>query len=315
MVDDFQPFRRFIRSAVEEESQFEVVGEAEDGLEAIHKAEELQPDLILLDIGLPKLDGIPAARQIRRAAPKSKIIFFSQNHLPEIVEEALSTGASGYIVKSEGDELFTALETVVQGNQFLSRSLRGPLYTGVKHSLSRTAIHEVQFYSNESVFLNTFANFITPIIKSGDVVIVTASERHRNELASVLQSRGVDVTSAAAEGYYVAIDPAEPLSGFMVNDVPNRDRFFKVASDVVERAANSAKSKHSRISACGEVAPTLWAQGKADAAIRIEQLWDEIVRRYDLDTLCAYPLAHFHGKKGEMMFKKICAEHTTVRSC
>jgi len=125
----------------------------------------------------------------------------------------------------------------------------------------------------------------------------------------------VDIPSAVAKGDYVAIDAAEPLSGFIVNDVPDRDRFFKVVGDVVERVANGAKSKRCRISACGEIAPTLWAQGKEDAAVRVEQLWDEIVRRYDLDTLCAYPLAHFHGKKGEMIFKKICAAHTAVRSC
>jgi two-component system, NarL family, nitrate/nitrite response regulator NarL len=98
-----------------------IVGVASDGLEAIQKAGELQPDLILLDIGLPKVTGIEAARRIRNVA-KSKILFLSQESDLDVAQAALSEGGHGYVVKSDADdELFAAVETVMRGKKFVSR--------------------------------------------------------------------------------------------------------------------------------------------------------------------------------------------------
>src|SRR4030095_8425698 len=95
-----------------------------DGAEAVQQAQELQPDLILLDIGLPTLNGIEAARRIRKVSPTSKILFVTENRSTDIVEEALSTGASGYVVKSNaGSELLPAIEAVLRGKQFVSARL------------------------------------------------------------------------------------------------------------------------------------------------------------------------------------------------
>jgi len=313
VVDDFEPFRRLIRSALEGKPEFPVIDEATDGLEAIQKAEELQPDLILLDISLPKLDGIAAAREIYKVAPTSKILFFTQIPLPEIVEAALSTGASGYIIKSEIDELFEAMETVIQGQTFLSRSLRGRSYASARHFQGHRATHEVHFYSNETVFLDSLTNFITPILTSGNVVLVIATEPHRNGLNARCRVRGLDLNAALSKGQYVPIDVAEALSSFMVDDLPDRGRFLEVVGELVSRTTNSAKKQGSRISACGEIAPTLLGLGNAEAAVQVEQLWDEIVRGYELNTLCVYPQEAFEGNEGGNLLKKISAEHTAAR--
>jgi DNA-binding NarL/FixJ family response regulator len=92
VVEDYKPLRQFVCSALEQRAEFQVVGQASDGLEAIQKAAELQPDLILLDIGLPKLNGITAATRIGQLAKKSKILFWSQDNDAEIVKVALRTG-------------------------------------------------------------------------------------------------------------------------------------------------------------------------------------------------------------------------------
>jgi DNA-binding NarL/FixJ family response regulator len=93
----------------------QIVCEVSDGLEAVHKAEELQPDLILLDVGLPSLNGIEAARRIRKVARKSKILFLSQESSADVVQEALGTGAAGHVVKAHaGSELLTAVEALRQ---------------------------------------------------------------------------------------------------------------------------------------------------------------------------------------------------------
>jgi DNA-binding NarL/FixJ family response regulator len=92
VIDDFEPFRRFVCSIVATRPYLNVIGEISDGLEAVQKAKELKPDLILLDIGLPALNGIAAARQIRKFSPESKIIFVSQESSADVVQEALSSG-------------------------------------------------------------------------------------------------------------------------------------------------------------------------------------------------------------------------------
>jgi WD40 repeat protein/CheY-like chemotaxis protein len=128
-VDDFEPFRRFVCLKLSQTGEFEIIGEASDGLEAIRKAEELQPELIVLDIELPKLDGIQSARQIRRLSPRSKIVFLSSESDPEIVLQALDAGALGYVQKLfANDDLVPALLAVLEGKQFVSRNLEVPAF-------------------------------------------------------------------------------------------------------------------------------------------------------------------------------------------
>ena len=121
IVEDFVPFRRFLCSTLGTKPQLQVVSEASDGLEAVQKAEELKPDLILLDIGLPSLNGIAAARQIRKLSPESKIIFVSQESSADIIQEALNLGAWAYVLKTRAQsDLPAAVDAVLFGKQFVS---------------------------------------------------------------------------------------------------------------------------------------------------------------------------------------------------
>ena len=124
VVDDFEPWRRFISSTLESKPEYAIVCEAADGLEAVQKAEDLKPDLILLDLGLPGLGGIEVAKRISERAPDSKILFVSENRSWDVVQEALATGAGGYFVKSDGaKELLRAMRAVLLGKQFVSNTL------------------------------------------------------------------------------------------------------------------------------------------------------------------------------------------------
>ena len=126
VVDDYEPWRRFERLTLLATDDFQIVGEASDGNVAIEKAEELQPELILLDISLPTLNGIEAARRIRQVSPNSKILFVSENRSVDVAEEALKTGAAGYVVKSDGaNDLLPAIKATLEGKRFISASLAG----------------------------------------------------------------------------------------------------------------------------------------------------------------------------------------------
>jgi DNA-binding NarL/FixJ family response regulator len=126
VVDDYEPFRRFVCSTLGKRPELQIVGEVSDGLEAVQKAQELKPDLILLDIGLPTLNGIEAGRQMSKLAPKSKIIYLTQENDSDVLRAALSNGAKGYVLKADAaSELEQALEAVLRGGHFLSSGTKG----------------------------------------------------------------------------------------------------------------------------------------------------------------------------------------------
>jgi DNA-binding NarL/FixJ family response regulator len=121
VVDDFEPFRKFIRTTLKARPDIQVIAEVSDGLEAVRKSEELQPDLIVLDIGLPTLNGVEAARRILKVSPHSRILVVSQESSLDVIEEAFNSGAMGYVVKTRvATDLLTAVEVVSQGRRFVS---------------------------------------------------------------------------------------------------------------------------------------------------------------------------------------------------
>jgi len=126
LVEDFEPFRRFVCSTLAQTPDLRVIAEVSDGVEAVQKAAELKPDLILLDIGLPSMNGIEVSRQMSKLAPESKIIFLTQENDSDVVQAALSNGANGYVLKSDAEsELVQAIEAVLRGGYFLSSGMKG----------------------------------------------------------------------------------------------------------------------------------------------------------------------------------------------
>jgi DNA-binding NarL/FixJ family response regulator len=121
VVDDFESWRRFASSTLRKNPGLQVVGEASNELEAFQKAVELEPDLILMGIGVPSVNGIEAARRIREMVPEAKIIILSEEPSFEVVQKAMSLGASAFVIKTMvANELVTAVETVLAGTKFVS---------------------------------------------------------------------------------------------------------------------------------------------------------------------------------------------------
>jgi DNA-binding NarL/FixJ family response regulator len=124
LVDDYVPFLDFVSSLVHRQPGLRIIGKVQDGTEAIREAGSLKPDLILLDIGLPGLNGIEAAYRIRKIVPRAKIVFLTNDCSPEVVEEALKLGASGYVLKVyAAQDLPSAINAALNGDRFLSRGL------------------------------------------------------------------------------------------------------------------------------------------------------------------------------------------------
>jgi CheY-like chemotaxis protein len=303
----------------------QIVAEVEDGLQAVQKAGELQPGLILLDLGLPKLNGIEAARKIGDLSPQSKIIVVTQEATPEMAQATLNLGALGYVVKTDaGRELLPAIDAVLRGERYLSRtvssataSMRTSELTSHRRSSQQQALfsspHQVLFYRDDRSLVTTAAGFLVPAIKAGDSALVLLTRSNREALLYRMRADGLDPDALSEEGRYISLDAAQFLSTFMANGFPDRNRFMTVAANIVSKATKKPfGANHNCIATCGECAPLLWSQGNARAAIRLEQLWSELGRKTKMHTLCAYPIGSFQGEPGEEIFERICGEHTSV---
>jgi DNA-binding NarL/FixJ family response regulator len=333
VVDDFLPWHRFVASILQEQPRFRIVGEASDGLEAVQKARELQPDLILLDVGLPTLNGIEAARHIREVTPKSKILFLSENRSWDIVEEALRTGAGGYVVKSDAKrDLLSAAQAVLEGKSFVCAGMVSNDLTNPKgeptcdHPSARVVLpflpqnmrmarrHEIGCYSQDRHLLDDLTKFVRAALKVGNAAIVVATESHRNGLLSRLQAHGIDIDAAVQQGRYITWDADGALSAFMLNQRPDPVRFLKLLGHLIATAAEAAKEGQSQVALFGECAQLLWMRGKAEAAIQIERLGNQLAKTYDVDILCGYSLDRVQGGVDEQILQRICAEHSVVHS-
>jgi DNA-binding NarL/FixJ family response regulator len=334
VVEDYEPWRLFYCSTLQKQTGFQVIGEVSDGQLAIQRAEELHPDLILLDIGLPTLNGIDTARGIRKVSPKSVILFVSENCSADIVEEALSTGAGGYVVKSDAaNELMTAVNAVLEGKRYVSTCLAGHELSDSFHQptadhLHRGKVlaftqpqnggtsrsHEVGFYTEDHQLLDDVTRFIGSALKSGNAAIVVATESHRHNLLLQLQAHGVDMGTAIEQGRYIPLDAAETLSLFMVKGMPDPVRFLELLGDLIITATEAVKGEQPRVSLFGECVNLLWAQGNADAAVELEKLGNKLTRIHNVDILCGYDQGCVEGGMDSGTYLRICAEHTAVYS-
>jgi len=163
VVEDHEAVRHFVCSELQQRTEFCIVGEAGDGMDAVQKAQELQPDLVLLDVGLPKLNGLEAARQISSLVPNAKVLFLSLESSARIMQEAFRLGAWGYVHKMRAQfDLLPAVDAVLGGRRFVSSDMM----FGESENIEPR--HDVQFYSNDEVFLEGVTPFVATAMRSID---------------------------------------------------------------------------------------------------------------------------------------------------
>lgn len=328
VVDDFQPWRQFLLSTLQKLTQLRVIGEESDGLSAVHSAEQLKPDLIILDIGLPRLNGIDAARRIRKLSPDSRILFASADRSWETVEVALETGAGGYLVKTDaGTELASAIEAVIQGRPFVSSGVARERAAQAAKQESRDAVesdempqaqsvnvrHQVDFYLDDMALVNGFCRAIGTALKVGAAAVVIATASHHTQILERLASNGVDINGAIEKGSYAYLNTLDALEMIMTDGTPDPIRCNKMVGNLVARANKIAGAGGAQVTICGECAPTLLQQGNEEAAVQLEHVFDEVARQHKVDTLCGYLWSAFPEGENSKLFRRICAEHSGVR--
>ena len=296
IVDDFEAFRGFVSSTLRQRAEFRIVGQASDGLEAVQRAKELQPDLILLDVGLPSLNGLEVARRVRELS-LAKFLFISAFSDPDVVREAFRLGALAFVHKPHAQsELILAIEAVLGGKRFVGKGLE---FSEDRESEARHR-HAILFCHDDRAILGSLTRFIAAALNAGNPALVLATESHRDSLLQQLRAQGVQIDVAIQQGTYISLDANEPTDPV---------EFLEAIRGLSEAAAKAGK-KYPRVAFCGERAGRLWAEGKTDEAIQLEQLCDDLAKAHEVDILCVYPLPQ--GQDAIPALDSIFAEHSAA---
>jgi DNA-binding NarL/FixJ family response regulator len=311
VVDDHAPWRQQLVSLLESTSDWRVIGEAADGPPAVEMAASLRPDLILLDVQLPTLNGIQTAARILDADPTVRILFVSGHKSGDVATAALGTGALGYVLKVyAAHDLLPAMRAVVEGRRFVSAVLGGRPH---QLDLPAPVHHEAGFYPDDAVLDEAYEQVAADALAADKAVVGVASETRRDALRQRLRGRGIDIDAAITRGQYLALDVAELLTPMMVNGMPDEARFWQVAVPLVLRSAQASRLKHPVVAAFGDTSQSLWNTGQRDAAIRLERLWHEFAATFNVELFCGYSRPSSDATEIEE-HRQICLAHSTTHT-
>jgi PAS domain S-box-containing protein len=187
------------------------------------------------------------------------------------------------------------------------QSARNALPAPLNHSA-----HSVQFYFEDRLMIEGLAGLVATALVSGDAAIVIATKVHRETLARELKDRDLNTTRAIADGRFVCLDASETLARIMLNGMPDSERFSHLIGGLITSARTAAKSEQVGLVIFGEMVAILWTEGKHQAAIRLEELWNDLAVQYSFSLRCAYPMNGFHKQEHADSLAKICAAHSSV---
>jgi len=332
---EFHQFQTFIAPILQQRPNWHVVAVAAEPSDAVRLARHLHPDLILLDLDLPRMNEINAARQIRTVSPESNIVFLSRESSAMVVRDLFRFGVLGYVKKEyASSELIAAMEAVFQHRRFigsgeasheLADTGESPTDGHIREVLNEMASpwrekplsppsHEIQFYSEDAVLLDRLSGFVEAALRAGHSAAVCATKSSRDDLVYALQGRGLDVDDLVRRRNYMAFDAAKILSAFTTGESLDRAKFLRVLGGVITSAVDAARANRPRVALYQECSSLLWAKGRDETAIQLERLLNELVNRHDMDVLCGYSLIYFHGEEDSHAIQRLCAEHSAVNS-
>lgn len=314
LVDDREPWRRLVRSILAATGKWEVVAEADDGIEAIQQAAAVAPDLILLDVELPTLNGIAAARHILAHNPSARILFVSAHRDLDIAEAAIATGARGYLLKTDaGHELLAAMDAILLERRFLSAAIGGRHIAGpAAHVAAPHPCHTAGFYPDDTTLLSAYADFTATALEAGNAAIVATSDARHSELRHRLRMR-VDVDRAVEDGRFIPVNISYVLDAVTRDGWPDQTRFWSGATSLLMRAARSS-GRPTRVMACGDCAAGLVNAGHFDAAVQLERQWDNLTATCNVEIFCGYVAREGEDHEHDSILDRIRAEHSAVRS-
>ena len=306
VAEDFRAFREFVCAQLRRRTDVHVVA-VDDGLAAVQAATDLQPDLVLLDIGLPTMNGLEAARHIRAQSPASKVVFLTQESAPEFVEAALELGVDGYIIKTRAhDYMLPVVETMLAG-----RARGGERPRAARSRPDDRHRHHAHCFADDSALLASAERFVLATLAAQDAAIVAMTRPHLDALSGGLRRRQSIIARAIEQGTLLMIDANDTVHA-LTADGPVDWGGLKAGWSALIAAAGAATGQpRPRVAAFSETGALLVAAGHVEIAMRLEAIADEMVARDlpALDLTCVYPML---PPARDASFTRICAAHSLM---
>jgi DNA-binding NarL/FixJ family response regulator len=305
LVDDHVRFLESVSRVLA--GAFDIVAVASDGRQALDLARRLRPDVVVLDIAMPDLNGFQTLEQLRRDSPETRVVFLTMHQDDEFVAAAIHGGAHGYVLKSRVHlDLIGAIDHAVAGRLFV------PSLT----SLSTVAgnRHTVQFHADDSHYLDEVSDLVGATLRSGEQVVIVTSEATRNGVTQRLQARQMNLAMLAERGQYIAQDSALALSQAMNGGRPDKERLAEIIHGLDRLRLSGPDGPRERLTIFGDMTVSLCRNGDFEAALELERIWDELTRALPFFTVCSYPIDCFEHSDARHQLSNVCAQHSAITS-
>ena len=337
IVDDSELMRRGIRSLLGKRTDWLVCGEAKDGLEATEKARELRPDVVLMDLSMPRMGGAEAIRILRAEFPDTAVIIVSQNDPDVLRRHAAELGAYGYIAKGDLTRDLVDMVERVGGNDrslpdsfYLSRSVRAVedgrgasadrkvaggerVQKGLAEAWSSVLTgagprdHIVQLYQDQQFLNRAVCRFAAAAIANGEGVILIPTIAHWDAFKSRLKDE-VDVKAAEDRGQLTIVNADEFLPAFLRDGMPDSPVFLALAANVVSRARG--EGRYPKVRCWGEMVSLLWERGDIAASMNLEDLFDQLAQQQNMAVFCSFLMDNFNGEVHARILPRLGENHS-----
>jgi CheY-like chemotaxis protein len=288
-------------------TDFDVVGVATDGQAALESARQADPDLIVMDVAMPRLDGFQAVRALRKTASQAKVVFLSMHESDDYVLEAFECGGQGFVLKTRVQaDLASAIDQVLAGRLFV------PSLKSLFHVADGGSGHAMQLHRHSDTFLDGVCEFFHLALQRGDATCLIGTEPVRAAVGARLRERGWDLDGSAAAERHLVVDAAEALNRFMRGDSPDPERLSEIADELEHYRLTRAEGPVSRLTVFGEMASVLSVRGNSAASVEVERNWTRLTHHLPHFTLCAYSSDCFDDEIHADLFANVCAEHWAV---
>jgi DNA-binding NarL/FixJ family response regulator len=288
-------------------ARFDVVDFAANGRQAVEAASRLDPDVVVLDISMPELDGFQAAQALVRRGSRAKILFLSVYEGDDYVTAAVEAGARGYVVKSRmAMDLVTAVSNVLDGRLYV------PSLSSLLNLAHAPARHAVQYATDGDTQVDELTRFASRAFRRGHVVVATGSPALLNGVETQLSRSGVDVAGLSERGRYLAFNAEEGLEQLMRDDEVDVERVAEFVGRL-EEARRSADGESKGLAIFGDMAGVLMRQGHFKAALSLERTWHGLREVGAFHTVCSYQANQFATAPASEMFTHVAGIHGAVR--
>jgi DNA-binding NarL/FixJ family response regulator len=301
LADDHLPVLESVSTLLE--TDFRIVAATTDGQRALESSHRLDPDVVVLDIAMPGLNGFQVARELKRTGSRAKIIFLSMHSADDYVATAIACGAHGYVLKTRiQPDLKAALNHVLAGRLFM------PTLAALSAAAGSRG-HAVHFYEDHASFLDEASGFVGATLKRGEPVLMAVTGATRDGILPRLEAQGLDLAGSPGQGWCRVLDSAAVFSQCIRNGRPDAERVREVIEGLERSRLATAWGASPRMTVFVD---HLVRDHRSEVAVAFEHLWATLTSTLPFFTVCAYPVDSLSGDGFPGLCAGLCAEHGMV---